>query len=101
MKFYPHKKMGKDEIVVHYLATPVRADWWSHPKVYPNIIDNLFANLEVRAFERDYAMLGPVHLVSQELTHHYSYLVVLSVPMMRMEDWLEYQPVTQVTLDDK
>lgn len=87
MKFYPRKMIEPGQIVIHYVATPVRADWWNEPKLWPNIIDNLFAHLEGRAFERDYAMLGPVHLKAEELAHFNSYQVVLSVPMMRAEDW--------------
>lgn len=99
MNFYPHGMINPGEIKVHHVVSPVDVSNWTNPKIREHVINALFSYFEQMAFIRDYVILGPVYLKSDELAQYVEqlngvvpYLVELSAPMMRMNDWIECEP---------
>lgn len=91
MKFRPSAKLQRNEIAIRKLTSPIYRAYWEEPRLRVLVIDELFRGLEAEAFMRDYMILGPVYLREQEFSSAPSYLITLSAPMMRAEDWAWHQ----------
>lgn len=87
MKFRPSAKLQRNEIAVRRVISPIDGVYWDVPKVRELIIHELIVTLEAEAFMRDYVILGPAHLTSAPFAGIPTYLVQLSAPMIRAEDW--------------